>query len=375
MYIVHIIIGLDIGGAELMLKRLLEIHQADPNYRLKVISLTNIGEVGKQLQSLGVDVQSMGMTSLLDIPGVIWRLKNQIQLNQPDIVQTWMYHSDLLGGLAARMAGQKNIVWGIRTTFLSIKSSITTVLIRQLCALMSYWLPKKIICVAQAAKKAHIRLGYDASRIVVVPNGFDLDKFDFGRELYNDLYLACGFSRDDLVIGNVGRFHIDKGQDVFIEAAAIVVQSHPNTKFLLVGKGCDTENAKLVTLIDKLKLQNNVVLLGQRSDIPACLSLMDIFCMPSRTEGFPNGLGEAMASGLPCVVTNVGDAAILTGDTAILTSSNDPLALANGLLEMLAFSNEKRLEMGACAKTRVKNEFSIEKTCQQFSSVYKQLLS
>ena len=130
------------------------------------------------------------------------------------------------------------------------------------------------------------------------------------------------------MIGSVGRFHADKGQDNFVKATAIVAQHYPAVKFLLVGRDCDVNNAQLMKWLNEKGLQARFVMLGERSDVPVCLAAMDVFCMPSRTEGFPIGLGEAMATGLPCVATNVGDTAVLTGDTAILVPPQNAQALA-----------------------------------------------
>jgi glycosyltransferase involved in cell wall biosynthesis len=116
-----------------------------------------------------------------------------------------------------------------------------------------------------------------------------------------------------VVVGCLGRFHHVKGQDNFVKAAAIVAHSHANVRFLMVGTDCDEHNASLMGWIHEHNLQDYFVLLGERDDVPICLTAMDIFCMPSRTEGFPNGLGEAMAMGLPAVTTEVGDTAILAG--------------------------------------------------------------
>jgi glycosyltransferase involved in cell wall biosynthesis len=177
------------------------------------------------------------------------------------------------------------------------------------------------------------------------------------------------------VIGCVGRFHTAKGQDNFVKAAAIVVQHYPRAKFLLVGADCDVNNAQLMTWLSKEGLQAHFVLLGERDDVPVCLSAMDIYCMPSRTEGFPNGLGEAMAMGLPCVATNVGDTAVLVGDTAVLVPPQNEQALAEGLLTLLALSKKQREYKGQYAKERVFSEFSIEKARARFDSVYQEIIT
>lgn len=374
MKVLHIIVCLNVGGAETMLKRLIESNLASIPDTV-VVSLTSFGLIGESLRKRGVKVYALNLSSAgFNLPLVVWRLVKIIRQFQPAIVQTWMYHADLLGALAARLAGNNNIVWGIRRTSLSINDSIKTVFIMRICAKLSHRIPKKIICVAEAAKKAHVADGYEASRIVVIPNGFDFSQLTATQERRSLLRLACHFLENELVIGCVGRFHEDKGHDNFIKAAAIVVKSYPMVRFLLVGRDCDVNNDQLMNWLNDVGLQDRFVLLGERDDVPVCLAAMDLFCMPSRTEGFPNGLGEAMAMGLPCVATDVGDTAVLTGDTAVLVPPKNEQALAQGILDVLTLSEKQREQMGLRAKERVMSEFSIEKAIARFDAVYQSIL-
>jgi glycosyltransferase involved in cell wall biosynthesis len=358
-----------------MLKRLIESDPASiPNTR--VVSLTSLGTIGESLRKQGVKVQTLNLSpSGINIPIVLWRLVKLIRQFQPHIVETWMYHADLLGGLAAFLSGYKNIIWGIRRTSLTSDNPVRTRLTMKACAVLSHWIPKKIICVAEAARQTHIAAGYEATRMVVIPNGFDFSQFTATQEQRSALRQACHFSENDIVIGCVGRFHDDKGQDNLIKAAAIVEQQYPMVKFLLVGRDCDANNAKLMCWLNDYGLQDRFVLLGERNDVPVCLAAMNVFCMPSRTEGFPNGLAEAMAMALPFVATDVGDTAILAGDTAILVPPQNEHALAHGLLEVLALPEKQRERMGQRAKERVMSEFSMEKARSRFEAVYQGIIS
>jgi glycosyltransferase involved in cell wall biosynthesis len=244
-----------------------------------------------------------------------------------------------------------------------------------LCSLLSRWIPKKIISVSEAGKQAHIAVGYSASRMVVIPNGFDFSNLTATAEQRIALRRECNFSDDELVVGCLGWFHQVKGQDNFVKAAAIVAPGHIKVRFLMVGADCDEHNANLMSWIHEHNLQNFFVLLGERDDVSVCLAAMDVFCMPSRTEGFPNGLGEAMAMGLPCVATEVGDTAVLAGGTAVLVPAQDEQALARGLLEVIALPKEQRNEMGKRSKEQVIAEFSIEKACERFTAVYQEIVS
>ncbi|MEQ1530631.1 MAG: glycosyltransferase, partial [Methylococcales bacterium] len=274
----------------MMLKRLVESFIAHPSYRHVVVSLTDKGTLGTQLQSKGVEVYSLDMRSQFSIPLAIWRLVRLIRATQPDIVQTWMYHADLLGGLAARMAGNQYVIWGVRTTDVRAGGSFSTVFVRWLCARLSPWVPQAIICAAEASRQAHIAVGYDSTKMVVVPNGYDFTWLKASaneRQIFRE---QCGFSDNNLVVGSLGRFHTVKHQENFVCSAGLLARQNSNLRFLMVGRGLDWANKQLVDWIDNTGYKNSFVLLGERSDVPQCFAAMDIFCLHSRTEGFPNVL-------------------------------------------------------------------------------------
>ena len=374
MKVLHIIVGLEIGGAELMLKRLVEAQTDLPDHSHEVVSLTGLGAIGRQLARHGVSVHALHMGGALGFPNAFFRLVRLIQRIRPDVVQTWMYHADLLGGIAARWAGVKHIVWGVRTTNVAEGGSHATALVRRLCAWLSSRVPHTIVCAAEASRKAHVALGYDAARMQVVPNGFDLARLRATGEQRNTLRLQCSLEHNAVVIGYLGRFHPVKDQQNFVRAAGILAGQRANTRFLMVGTQLDASNVQLTAWIRATGHADRFVLLGERTDVPACLSAMDEFSLSSRTEGFPNVVAEAMAMGLPCVVTDVGDAAMLVADTGVVVPKEDATALAAGLENMLAMAPDARLQLGRRARERVTTEFSMERACARFDRIYQQAL-
>jgi glycosyltransferase involved in cell wall biosynthesis len=372
--ICHVIITLSIlGGAQRMLVRLL-LANPQPNAKRMVLVLRYAGAWGDELRSAGVDVRELGMESFRDIPRIFLLLINYIKAFKPDIVQTWMYHADLLGGVAARITGCKNVIWGIRRTSLSWSDTKSTLLIMKICAFLSRWIPKKIVSVAEAGRIAHVQAGYDTCRMIVIANGFDFINLTATIEQRNTFRRECRLLEDEIVIGCLGRFNQAKGQDILVKAARLVMTRAVKVKFLLIGKDCDVSNQQLTNWIADNGLQEVFILMGERYDVPICLASMDIFCMPSRTEGFPNGLGEAMAMGLPCVATDVGDTQILVDDTALLVPSQDENALADGLLTLLNLTPDQRKQMGQRARIRVMKEFTMEKACERYNAIYRELI-
>ena len=143
MKIVHIIIGLNIGGAELSLKRLIDTQHKNNNFENTVVSLTDIGPIVRQLIDAGISFNSIGMRNVMNVPFAFLKLRRLLFHFQPDIVQTWMYHADFLGGVAAKSLGFDNIVWNIRSTNIDKGGSRATLIIRKICALLSYYIPIK----------------------------------------------------------------------------------------------------------------------------------------------------------------------------------------------------------------------------------------
>jgi glycosyltransferase involved in cell wall biosynthesis len=371
--IMHIIVGLDVGGAELMLKRLIGSHHDGVRREHSVISLTDSGAVGVQLQALGVKVTTLGMRSAFGTIATVWRLARIIRAARPDIVQTWMYHADLLGGVAARLAGNANIIWGIRTTDVD-SGGRATAAVRRACAFLSRSVPHTIVCAAQASRQAHLRVGYDGSRMVVLPNGFDIAHLTATQAERDALRAACGIALDAVVIGTLGRFNPDKDQHSFVRAAGQLARRYPGLRFLMAGRDLDGANAALATWIADTGHADRFVLLGQRADAPVCLAAMDIFCLSSRTEGFPNVVGEAMALALPCAVTDVGDAALLVADTGIVVPKEDAALLAGALAHLLELGPAGRRQLGARARARILAEFTIERARDRFDALYQHIL-
>jgi glycosyltransferase involved in cell wall biosynthesis len=371
--IIHIITSLNVGGAEQALKRLL-LTTPDAQCSTLVISLKNLGKIGEGLQSRGFEVVALNTRSFLYFPVGIFRLYRIIRQFQPDIVQTWLYHADLIGGVVAKIAGVKRIIWGVRTTELDSGSKLTA-WIRKLLARLSYVIPTKIVCVAEASRKKHIALGYDASKMVVIGNGFESEQLQSSLQQRAELRSSVCLKDEDIAIGTLGRLSQVKGQDVFVRSAGLIAQEYPNVRFLMVGRGLEPVNETLIQWINATGFADRFVLIGERRDVAVVLSAMDIFCLPSLSEGFPNVLGEAMAMGLPCVSTDVGDAGVLLGDTGILVQKDDYEALAVGLKQMLDMSQDERTALGERARLRVQNEFTLEQTRKKFEAVYAELLA
>lgn len=203
-----------------------------------------------------------------------------------------MYHGDLFGGLAARLAGCNSVIWGIHSTNLAGSGARSTVWVRAVCATLSHWIPRVVVCVAEASRQIHVALGYRADRMMVIPNGFDLAQLQATNIAVAVFRSACGFAVDDVVVGSLGRFNHDKDQLNFVRSAGLLGLRFPEVRFLMVGRNCDANNVELMGWIAATGFADRFVLLGERNDAPVCLAAMDVLCLSSRSEAFPLVVGK-----------------------------------------------------------------------------------
>lgn len=369
MKIAHIIIGLNVGGAELMLKRLVLHSSKKDEFEHCVISLTDLGMIGQQLQDAGIEVYSVGMNSFASISIAFIRLRNLLKTINPDVVQTWMYHADFLGGLVAKSLGIQKIIWGIRTTDVSQGASKITVHLSKICARLSYYIPDTIVCAAQVSKNYHIGIGYDASKMMVIPNGFDIEALTATEQDGRDVRYAANLSKEDIVIGSVGRFNPVKNQKLFVDIAAEVIKQYPHTKFMIVGRDNTADNKELMGWINSYGIESNFRLLGQRDDVPKCLKAMDIFCLHSKTEGFPNVLVEAMVTEVFVVAGNVGDVPYLIPRSNV--SEVQVQFFAERILKILEDKIFQEKDSLLSLKKNSIHKYSLEKIALKYEILYK----
>ena len=372
--IIHIITGLNTGGAEIMLYKLLS-YVDRIKFESKVLSLTDIGLIGKKIEKLGISVKSLGMKRGVPDPRYVFRLAAILKKEKPDLVQTWMYHADLIGGLAAKLVRNIPIVWNIRHSNLDPEGNKkTTILTAKACAKLSKTIPKKIICCSEASFKVHSELGYKEERMIVIPNGFDLDAFKPDAEARYSVRRELRIPDDAAIIGVVARFDPQKDHKNLINAAGVLCRSNKNIHFILCGTEITNDNKQLTKWIQEHNLQAKFHLLGRRADIAYITAAFDIASSSSYGEGFPNVVGEAMSCEVPCVVTNVGDSAYIVGDTGIVVPPKNPLAMAKAWEKLIKLPAEERKILGKLARKRIEDNFEINSIVNQYEALYNKIL-
>lgn len=374
MNVLHVITGLNDGGAEGVLYRLL-LHDRVNNHQ--VVSLMDLGKYGPLLTNRGFTVDCLNMPSgIITIRG-LYELFKIIKYTKPDILQTWMYHADFIGGIIGKIAGVKKICWGIRQSTLEFrKSSFKTILIARFNAFLSYFIPDSIICCSKSGQEVHLKIGYSKKKMIYVPNGYDLSCFKINNELRAYIRLEnFKVLESDFIIGMVARFNPQKDHANLINALGFVKKSCYSFKLVLIGKDLDHQNKKIVKQIFQNQLEDDVLLLGQRDDIMEIMNGLDLHVLSSSFgEGFPNVLAEGMACAVPCITTNVGDAAHVVGKTGWVVKPKKPKDLADAIIQAInekKSNNELWLKRKLECRYRIKNNFSIAKMVKNYCKVWR----
>jgi glycosyltransferase involved in cell wall biosynthesis len=341
----------------------------DPkHFENHVIGLIERGPLAADLEALGVPVLSLDMRSKLD-PRPIAHLTGIVRRLRPDVIQTWLYHADFAGLVVAAVLRRTNrLLWNVRCSdmdFAVAQEQGTAWLVRRL-ANLSAW-PAGVIVNSHAGRLHHERLGYRPRRWIEIPNGFDLAHWRPDADAATRLRAELGLPADAPLVGMCARVAPMKDHATFLATIGILRKRFPGVRGVLAGRGTET----LARRVAELGLAANVTLLGERSDLPNLLPGLDVFCLSSAFgEGFANVLGEAMASGVPCVATNVGDAADIVGETGRIVPPRQPDALAAALGEMLVMSTSQRRALGARARSRIEDRYGLAGIARQYADIY-----
>jgi glycosyltransferase involved in cell wall biosynthesis len=369
-HIAHVISGLGVGGAEAMLLKLLVEAKLKRRHH-SVVCLTDLRTAGSRFEQLGIPVHYIGVKGISSIPFSVLKLASCLRGIGASVIQTWLYHSDLLAGITSRTFLGTPVVWGIRGSNLEPglnRSSLLQTI--KLCSAMSHHLPSGIIANSFAGKRCHVEIGYDASKITVIPNGFDTRYFAPNAEARVALRKELNVSPNTILIGNVGRWDPLKDHSTFLKAVKIVSVKWPDVRFVLCGHGVDFSTPDLIEMTQQCGVLDRCYFLGPRVDVPRIHAAVDISTSSSAGEGFPNVIGEAMSCGVPCVATDVGDVRDIIGTTGIVVPSKNPVALAEGWMSLLSLSARDRTELGTRARARVVDEFSINQIFPRFEEVW-----
>lgn len=372
--VLHVITGLDGGGAEGMLFKLLSNMSRDL-FTSKVVSLTDDGVFGPQLRDIGIAVENIGMRRDLRL-GALRKLRAVVAEARPTLIQGWMYHGNVAASFIQRMwASQAKLSWNVRHSLhdTRVQRLRTRALIRT-----SAWFsagPDRIIYASQEGAKQHHAIGYRSERTEILPNGFDTVAFAPSVERRLSARQRLKISESSFVVAHVARFHPVKDHFTALDAAARVLAAAPSACFLFIGRGVTDGNSALRARAEELKLGRAVRFMGEYSDVREILRVADLLMLSSRSEGFPNVLGEAMAMEIPCVSTRVGEAPQIVKHAAQLVEPGDAAAMSGAILRFASMAEPERRAFGVEARRHIIDNYGIIKIARQYERLYSALCS
>jgi len=364
----HVITGLGTGGAEMMLYKL--VSGSTKGIEHSVVSVGDQGSMGARISAQSIPVHGLGIRPATPNPLGFLALRRLTQKIRPQLIQGWMPHGNLMATIAGILSrDQPAVLWNVRMSLSSVhREPWLTDLAIKVGARCS-GRAAAIIYNSRSGARQHEAIGYDASKTVFLPNGFDCDVFHPDPETRKRVREELGIGDDDVLIGLVARFHPMKDHEGFLRAAALVSKVHSGVRVALIGTG--TKDEALKSLARKYGMEDQVLLLGERSDTPRFTVALDIACSASAWgEGFSNSIGEAMACGVPCVVTDIGDSGFIVGDTGLTVPASDPGAVAKALSQLIQAGPEHRQRLGLAARRRIENEFSLSAIVRQYEDLY-----
>ncbi len=370
--VLHVITGLGPGGAEILLVRLLE-ELGEERVGHQVLSLVPARSEAARVEELGVPVTSLGMKPR-PTPADVIRLGRFLRKSRAEVIQTWMLHSNVLGGLTARAVGRSPVVWGVHVSDMdrSIQGA-TAVALQRIEAISSWFVPSRIVACATSARTVMERMHYRRGRVVTILNGFDTERLKPDPATRGEVRDELGIPPEAVLVGHAARFHPMKDHRTLLLAAGRVLERAPETRFVLCGGDVSLDNPELAPLAEPLG--DRVQLLGHRPDLPRILNACDLAVHSSSIgEALPLAIGEAMAMGLPVVATRCGDAEEIIGDTGETTPVKDPDALADAMLRLIAMAPEERSRLGEMARDRIREHYSLAGMAKRYREVWKEAL-
>jgi len=375
--IVHVITGLSGGGAERMMINV--ARGLDPaRFQSRVISLSRDHTFAPALDAAGIPITTLDARPLLTLGlGPLRRVAQILRREKPDVVQTWLFDADLVGGIAAWMTGVP-VIWNIRASMSDsgwrpLASSVRLRVVARVCAALSRVVPRNIISSSQANVRRNLR-HYQPEKIRVIGNGIDADLFKPDGVARAEVREELGVGEGTPLIGMVARFHPVKDFETFFAAAQRVIETHPEGRFLLCGQGMERENAALTRLVRAHGLDDFVLRLGFRDDVARIFAALDLHVLSSKSESFGNVHMEAMAAGVPCVSTDVGEARAIIGDAGRIVPRGDPAALAAAIRELIGLPSAEREALRIRARERIVREFPLASVVERYAQLYEEVV-
>ena len=366
----HVITGVGPGGAERVLHRYIMATQSDEHI---VLSLLPRDMYAARMEALGAEFHTFDFSAGGGVWNAIRTTWRVVRARKPDAIKGWMHHGNLFGGLARVFYPRAILCYGFHSTAFSRREmKWPTYIISRLNAGLSWLLPNGCISCSAVSLREHQKIGYRGGIVRIIPNGVDSHRFRPDPAARTRMRSAFNLGPDDLVLGNVARFHPQKDHDTLFAMLRILKDAGLAAKVVCVGRHMTPENDALMGLIDQHGVRDEVVLLGERGDIADVTQAFDLGVLSSAFgEAFPNVLIEAMACGVPCVTTDVGDTPKIVGHTGEVVPPRRPEALAEAVQRMVALGQVSPSE---AVRQRILDNFTMERMAESYRAFFLDLI-
>ena len=363
LFLAHSLEG---GGAERQLVNL-ALGLALRGRRVSVAVFYDGGPYGAGLAAAGVKLIDLNKKGRWDILPFLSRLLRLLRAQRPAVLHSYLAGPNIIAAaLKPLLFRGTRIVWGVRASNVDLEQYGWFTrgcygVERRLARFADL-----IICNSRAGLEYAVTRGFPRRKTVVIPNGIDTGYFKADMAARASARTEWGVSEHQILVGLAARLDPMKDHPTFLRAAAALSQARRNLRFVCVGDGPDPFKAELRLLAATLGLNKKLIWAGSRLDMPAVYSALDIVCSSSSFgEGFSNAIGEAMACGVPCVVTDVGDAAYIVGDSGCVIAPSDHRALAAAIGRLADLPSRERRTLGDACRERVVSEFGMETLAQR----------
>ena len=369
--VLHIITGLEAGGAELSL---LKLCQGLKEFEHIVVSLAGQGGLEPKVIDSGARVINFDLRSLSGILGFPWRLRRVLRDEEPTLVQGWMYHGDAAASVARFWCPSIPVVWNVRHSTLSQSDPFLTRVIRKGLAHLSSWVPRAIVANGISVMNTHAAVGYDSTKFVHIPNGYDQNRLVPSEDVRRVVRSGLGLQDGDIAVGLVGKFVKGKGIYDIINAFPRVVESYPSARLVLVGRDLGPSNHELEHMLLVRGIRDSTLLLGHLQEPLRIYRALDLLVSASKSEGFPNSVAEAATSGLLVLATDVGDTRQIIADPHFLVASGDPETLSARIVSALGLSHSRKQEAIRANASWMRRKYSETKMLARYQDLYLSLI-
>lgn len=352
--VAFLIRDLNYGGAQRQLVTLVKGLNKQ-SFDVTVLCFYPGGPLEKDLKDNRIPLICLEKHERWDVFGFVWRLFRHLKDIQPDVLHGYLGESNLVAIFVKPFFPSTRIIWGVRESNTDPKAYgwLGLLLWRLECFLSRF--ADLIVVNSHAGKAYHLTHGFPSDKMVVIPNGLDTERFQPDSEARAKVRAEWEISENTILIGLVGRLDPMKDHPNFLRAAALMCEERQDVRFVCVGTGPKNYAGKLYELASELNISEQVIWAGARPDMRAVYNAIDIATSSSAYgEGFANVIGEAMACGVPCVVTDVGDSKFIVGDAGVVVAPSNSQALFTAWLEILQMNKENLFIM---AKTRIQENF------------------